>query len=221
MKKQPILCVTTGSSQVNKNWFPGALSGQEDGEGGFLFTREQAEKFTSYWTRAAQDVLEAREIKSLSFGGIWSKMKGRDVAYVTLDGRNINMIFRTLDTEPTLHIKAGDSYKLRVDVVLLALDVLADAVHRAQENEPLGYAKEPETALGGMLGGNNTFLKMLRSSADMDRQNKAMLEAYGGKWPDKTQTRAGQYHLDHLREIALNRCDLKASLDRLMGPLRG
>jgi hypothetical protein len=205
-------------AELNKSWFPGALRGEGDDHGGFLFTREQAEKFFSYWARAAQNVVDVRNVKKSSLTGLWSKIKGADDAYAKLNGRSINMVFRTLDSEPTLQIKESDDYKLRADVLLLALDVMADAVRRAKVNEPLGYAKEPEDALGGMLGGNNMLRGMLKSSIEMDRQNATLLEAYGGEWPEKTRTRAGQHHLDHLREIALGRCDLDASLDSLMRP---
>lgn len=213
VKNQPILCVTTGVAEVNKSWFPGALREQKNGDGGLLFSREQAEKFFSYWTRAVQNVLEVRSAKRSSLTGVWSKIIGKDDSYVQLDGRNINMVFRTLDTEPTLQIKVNDQYKLRLDVLLLALDVMADAVRRAKINEPLGYAKEPEN----VLGGHNMLRGMLSSSVDMDRQNKVLLDAYDGEWPEKTRTHAEEHHLDHLRDIALNKCGLDVSLERLSG----
>lgn len=214
MSRLHVLTPVRGPATVNTSWFPGNLCGVDDQANGFAFTREQAERFFRFWATAAADILAARKSMKTFSGRLKTRLSGQDCVYAQFDGRNIGMIFRTLDSEANLKLRADDNYKIRVDLIILALEVLAEAVQRAKVNEPLGYAEQQADNPLDFIKGQ-VFRSLAKADADLVRQNRELLAAYGGKWPDKTRTRATAAQLQFLKDIVLNRIDLEDSLKRL------
>ncbi|MEO3413593.1 hypothetical protein AAFO92_02925 [Roseovarius sp. CAU 1744] len=205
VKKLPVIVATKGNPKPTIGWQAGGLLNGDGTRQGLKLSRIEAEEFYAYIRVAADQVARnrAREVRRL--GRFVNAVFGRETAYVSLSGQYVGLVFRALASPPLIKLSVMDHYRLKFEVVELALRVMEQARDEAIINEPHSVRKEQSFVLGLLswvfLGPIITYLAGVLF---VRQQNAKMLEKYGGTWPEKIRTQATQEQIDQLEKLVLN-----------------